>query len=152
MRIALVTFLVLLSLAALGQRIDVYKTFGGVIFERDSESISIRQVQSILSSHPEANKLFKKARTNSAIASVLGFTGGILIGVPLGTALVGGDPEWGLAAAGAATILASIPFNLAFQRKTVEALDLYNQQYPSSRSVEGEFFLGGSQVGLRLRF
>jgi predicted MFS family arabinose efflux permease len=142
----------LITFTASAQRIEIYKTFGGVQFERDGVAISVRQVQSILTTNPDAHALFKKARTNSSVASVMGFTGGLLIGVPLGTALVGGDPEWSLALAGAGVLVLSIPFNKAFQRNAVDALDQYNAQQPSTHALRGEFFLSSAGAGMRFRF
>jgi predicted MFS family arabinose efflux permease len=142
----------LITFTVNAQRIEIYKTFGGVQFEREGEAISATQVQSILAINPDAHALFKKARTNSSIASVMGFTGGLLIGVPLGTALVGGDPEWGLALAGAGVLVLSIPFNKAFQRNAVDALDQYNAQQSSAHALRGDFFLSSAGAGIRVRF
>jgi hypothetical protein len=134
------------------QDITVYKTFGGLRFERDTLIISAKQVQYILEENPTAFATFKKARLNSAVASVLGFTGGLLIGVPLGTAILGGEPEWGLALGGAALLVTSIPFNRAFKRHAINAVDIYNQQPSSSVLERTELFWTGTGLGIRLRF
>lgn len=144
--------LTLLTLAGRGQNITVYKTFGGLRFERDTLVISPKQVQYILEANPMAFDEFKKARLNSAVASVLGFSGGLLIGVPLGTAILGGDPEWGLAMGGAALLISSIPFNRAFKRHAFNAVDIYNQQNSSSVLERTELFWAGTGLGIRLRF
>lgn len=152
MRLLPLCILFLLAFTSQAQDITLYKTFGGVRFERDSLIISARQVQYILTDNTEALDIFKKARTNSGVASILGFAGGVLIGFPLGTALVGGEPEWGLALSGAALLVVSIPFNKAFQRHAQTAVDTYNQDNSSRLRDRTEFFLAGSGAGIRLRF
>jgi hypothetical protein len=133
------------------QEITMYKTFGGVRFERDSVVLSTRQVMEILYENPNAFEEFKKAKTNYNVAGVLGFTGGILIGFPLGTALVGGEPEWGLAAAGAVLILGSVPFNRIFKARALTALDIYNGKEITSR-IRPEFYFGGTSARLVIKF
>jgi len=133
------------------QEITMYKTFGGVRFERDSVALSTRQVMEILHENPKAFEEFKKAKANYNMAGVLGFTGGILIGFPLGTALVGGEPEWGLAAAGAVFILGSIPFNRIFKARALTALDIYNGKEITSR-IRPEFYFGGTNARLVIKF
>lgn len=152
MRILLLLLLLGVSSAGLTQTLTMYKTFGGVRFERDSLVISPKQVQEILYDNSIALASFKKARTNSGVASVLGFAGGLLIGFPVGTALVGGNPEWGLALGGAALIVAGIPFNKAFQRHAQSALDTYNQGRSSHVLDRTELFFAGNSLGIRLRF
>ena len=56
-----------------------------------------------------------------------------MIGWPLGTALGGGDPQWGIAAAGVGVILLSIPLNVSFKKHAQNAFGIYNQN-PSARS------------------
>ena len=136
-RIAIFLFLFFFAGSLHAQTIAVYKTFGGLRFERDSVPISAKQVYTILEDVPEARAVFAQARVNSTIASVLGFAGGILIGFPLGSALVGADPEWGLALAGAALIGISIPFNKAFDRHSADAIDLYNNKKSARQKARG---------------
>jgi hypothetical protein len=93
MRLTLLPLLLCLAVCGHAQQVNMYKTFGGVRFERDSAIISIKQVHSLLEEEPEAYRQFKKARTNASAASVLGFAGGLLIGIPIGTAIAGGSPE-----------------------------------------------------------
>lgn len=150
----LFTFLMVIGLTVLshGQQITMHKSFGGVRFERDTVAISIKQVASLLEEEPLAYDQFKKARVNSVAASVLGFAGGLLVGIPLGTALVGGDPEWGLALGGAALIGISIPLDKAFKRHAQSALDVYNQKLTSQHMIKPEVFFTANGVGLKIKF
>jgi len=132
------------------QEIKMYKTFGGVRFEMDTLVLSPKQVLEILKAEPLAYEEFKQAKINYNVAGVLGFTGGVLIGIPIGTAIAGGDPEWGLAAGGAALILGSIHFNRIFKGRAFNALELYNKKYTSRLKPTFHFY--GTQARLMIRF
>jgi len=153
MNIRLVIFfcLSIYSTVSFGQNIEIYKTFGGYRFERDSVSISPKMVLEAMKDNQLAYMEFKKAKTNLDVASILGFTGGLLIGFPLGTAIAGGEPEWGLAAGGVGLILASIPFNNAFKQHALTALDNYNNDV-STRRVKVNFYLAGAGGRLVIKF
>ncbi|MGE0587763.1 MAG: hypothetical protein AB7O48_04260 [Cyclobacteriaceae bacterium] len=149
--ILIAAFLLCLS-SAYAQQIEMIKTFGGVRFERDSITYSPSQVLDILSENETAYLEFKRAKTNYSFAGVLGFAGGFMIGFPLGTALFGGDPEWGLAAGGVALVLASIPLNNAFKSHAQNALDIYNSGQPSAKKPKLRFYFTGTGGSLVLKF
>jgi hypothetical protein len=132
------------------QEIKAYKTFGGMRFERDTVVLGINQVMQILKETPAAYSEIRKARTNQSASSLLGFAGVVLAGLPLGTAIAGGDPEWGMAAGGAALIFLSVPFSNAFRKHAGQALYLYNSQ-PASR-IKTEFQFSGNRAALIIRF
>jgi hypothetical protein len=150
-KLALLTLLVLcLYRFSTAQEIKAYKTFGGVRFERDTLTLGLNQVVEILKENPEAYAEIKRAKKNYNTAGVLGFTGAILVVVPLVTTLAGGDPEWGFAAGGAALILSSIPFTTAFRGHTMEALDIYNVRNKTSRlRTEWQFYGNGARLIIR---
>ena len=52
------------------QEITMYKTFGGVRFERDSLVLSPKQVMDILREKPLAFEEFKKAKANYNVGGV----------------------------------------------------------------------------------
>jgi hypothetical protein len=135
---------------SLAQEIKAYKTFGGVRFEMDTVTMGLNQVLTIVKENPEAYAELKRAKSNYNAAGVLGFSGAILIAFPVGTAIAGGSPEWGLAAGGAALLLASIPFTTAFRSHTMQALDLYNGKNKTSRiKPELRFFGTGARLSIR---
>jgi hypothetical protein len=140
----------MIALAQTAGEITLVKTFGGAKFEMDTLTLSPRQVLEILKETPLAYEEFKLAKKNYSIAGVMGFSGAILAGVPLISAISGGDPEWGLAAGGAALILGSIPLSKAFQKRANNALDAYNKKF-SSR-IKTNFYLTGTGFRLRFRF
>ncbi len=137
---------------AFSQEINIYKTFGGYRFERDSISISPKMVLTIMKANPPAYEEFKRAKLNLDVTSALSFTGGILIVIPLATAIGGGDPEWALAAGGVGLFLASIPFNTAFKNHAVHALDFFNSKLSSSKRIKANFYLGPAGGKVVFRF
>jgi hypothetical protein len=121
-------------------------------FYEGNRILKPREVLSRMEINPEAFQEFKKAKSNYDAAQVLGFAGGFLIGWPLGTALGGGDPQWGLAGGGAALLLASIPLNSGFKKHAKNALTIYNGR-PLSRfqtSVRFRFYGYGAGFVLRM--
>ncbi|MFM7853971.1 MAG: hypothetical protein ACKO96_19125 [Flammeovirgaceae bacterium] len=111
-RLLCIVFILSMSLYACCQKkINAYKTFAGVVYElNDSITISPRQVSMLLKSTPDAYQEFSIARSKNSIAAGLGFASGILISIPLVTAVAGGEPEWWYAAAGAGLAILSVPF------------------------------------------
>ena len=113
--------------------------------------ISENQVRMILLKEaPAAYEEFKTAKKIGTFSSIVGFTGGVLIIVPLATAVLGGEPEWALAAGGAALLIASIPLNRIYKARALNALDIYNEKF-SSRLKPGLYF-AGTQIGLTVKF
>lgn len=140
-----------LSQTNFAQEIKAYKTFGGVRFEMDTLTLGLNQVLEIVKENPDAYTELKRAKRNYSAAGVCGFAGAILIIVPIGTALAGGSPEWGLAAGGAALLVASIPLTRSYRGHTMEALDLYNSKYKISR-IKPELQFYGTGAKLIIRF
>ena len=131
----------------------MYKNFGGVVYEMDTLTLSTRQVMMVLKQNPEAFAEFKVARTKAAIGSVMGFTSGLLVALPLVTAVAGGQPEWIYAGAGGVLFLASIPFNASFRGHALNALDIYNSKgATSSIKVNGSLIFYGTGASLVIRF
>lgn len=154
-------FLVLLVLA-LGsrvyaqERLMVYKSFGGLHFEYEKDTaayqVTPKQVSQILFDYPDAYQEFKTARAHSTWAGILGFVGAGLIIIPTTTAILGGTPEWGMAAGGAALVAGSIPLSQSYRRKTLSALEKFNARHASSLKPHTEFFFCGTGMRLVIRF
>ena len=140
-------FLLASSFTGFSQEITVHKTFGGMRFELDTLTLTHRQVSELLYVNAEASKEFKTARRMNTMSSVLGFSGAVLVAIPVFTAILGGgDPEWLMAAAGGVLIGGSIPLSMSYGRKAENAISVYN----SGLKVRGRFYLKGAGVGIRL--
>jgi hypothetical protein len=129
--------------------IKMYKTFGGARFEMDTLVLSAKQVLEVLKVEPLAYEKFKKAKANYNAAGVVGFAGGVLVGFPLGTAIAGGEPEWGMAIAGGVLILGSLSLNNVFKSHAFEAIELYNGK---TARIKPEFQFYGTGARLVMRF
>lgn len=133
------------------QEIKMYKSFGGVVFEMDTLTLSMKQTMSILNArNVAAYQEFKKAKTRLNVSSVMGFTGGVLVVVPVVTAIAGGEPEWAIAAGGAALMIGSIPLYRSFRGRALHALDIYNG-HPTAR-LKPELYFWGSGAKVVVRF
>jgi uncharacterized membrane protein YedE/YeeE len=106
---------------------------------------------SMMNDNPEALKLAKSANASYRAGNVLGFIGGFLIGYPIGTTLGGGEPEWGMAAAGAGVIVVALPIISSANKKMSRAVDLYNSSESSANSTH-DFQFKGNAVGLAFKF
>ena len=137
------------------QQLTMYKTFGGAHYEYQKDtvifSVSPKQVLLILNEDPLAYAEFKKGKTNNTIGAVLGFAGVVTLAIPIASAVVGGEPEWGLAAAGGALIIGSIPFMNAYKRHAHAAVDMYNKKHTAFRP-RTEYFFSGLGVRMVIKF
>lgn len=138
--------LLLTSARCYSQPIQAHATFGGIRFEMDTLTLTHRQVSELLSIDPEASREFTLARRSNTVSGVLGFTGAVLLAIPVASAILGGDPEWAFAAGGAILIAGSIPFNTSYKRRAIHAVDTYN----AGLALGGRFYLRGAGIGIRL--
>ncbi len=135
------------------KKISIYKTFSGVVYEMDTVALSSKQVSMLLLEYPQAYEEFRIARTKSTISSVLGFSSGLLVAVPLVTAVAGGQPEWLLAAGGGALFLASIPFSSSSKGHALNAIEIYNSKLTASKHrIKSTLYINGSSACLTIRF
>lgn len=148
--LTILTCCVLLSVSLIAQEIKAYKTFGGVRFEMDTTELTIKQVTAILKENPTAHAEFKKAKAYSNAAALAGFSGAVLLAIPLGTAIAGGEPEWKLAAGGTLLLLASIPLTTSYRTHTMNALDIFNEK--KLARIKTKFIWTGTQAKIVIRF
>ncbi|MFN0016090.1 MAG: hypothetical protein ACKVU2_16225 [Saprospiraceae bacterium] len=130
--------------------IEVRKAFG-TVFRYKGKNLSPKQLHEMVASIPEANQSMEKARSNYTTANIFGFIGGFLVGWPLGTAIGGGDPNWGLAGIGAGFIVLSIPFSSAYNKHAKNAVNLYNSGPKHTGLPETELHIGMTDHGMGLR-
>lgn len=132
------------------QEIKMFKSFGGVVFEMDTITLSMKQTMSVLNArNAAAYQEFKRAKTRLDVSSVMGFTGGVLVVVPMVTAIAGGEPEWAIAAGGAALMIGSIPLYRSFRGRALHALDIYNGHETARLKPELYFWGSGAKVVVR---
>lgn len=139
------------------QTIESEKVFGGYKFTQNGEPLTMDELTTKLNSNEESAKLINKAKNQNMLASVLAGAGGALVGYPLGTAIGGGEPNWMLAGVGAGIIAVAIPISSGANKKTVQAIDIYNSgNNPKKENIAftPELFLvsNNSGMGLALKF
>lgn len=135
-----------------GQDLRMEKEFGGFKFYNGQQALKLGEVQELMKSNEAAYKEIKKARGNFVMSNVLAFAGGALIGWPVGTALGGGDPQWGLAGAGAGLVLIAIPLSIGFKNHATKAVDLYNAGETNARQPSLSIFPTGTGMKLVFKF
>lgn len=122
----MICFVAGLTFNATAQKTKLELQKGQVTME-GAAMITPKQALSMMEAYPEAYSYMKKANGNKGAATVFATIGGAFIGWPIGTAIGGGDPSWGLAAAGAGLVLVALPFNSAFKKNASMAIELYNE-------------------------
>jgi hypothetical protein len=148
-------FLLVASNFAQTDSIRMTKVFGGYKYFQNNQGLTVKQLGIALEANPEASKLFQQAKPNGTAATIFGMAGGFLVGWPIGTAIAGGKPSWELAGIGAGLIVISIPFSSAFNKKTKEAVSIYNQGNKTStirKRTELKFNVSPNQVGVVMKF
>jgi hypothetical protein len=154
-RLIFAVFAILVSGEVLSQPLEMHKTLGGAHFMRDTLYLSHRHVSEILSVDPQASEEFKVAIKNYRIGGILGFSGAILLAIPVVSALSGGEPEWLMAGGGGALLIASIPFSRAFKSRSETAITIFNEKHASPtgmrrrESLRSRLYFNGAGVTLK---
>lgn len=138
------------------QHIKVEKVFGGYKYTQNDEYMTMTDLVNAMENNTKAFELIKKAKSNSSIATILGFAGGGLIGFPIGQSLGGRDANWALAGIGAGLVAIAIPISSSANKKTNKAVELYNASLNSSAHYqfkpEFNIITNGNGVGFSVRF
>jgi hypothetical protein len=93
----------------------------------------------------------RKAKANATVAGVLGFAGGFFIGFPLGMAITGNKPQWGVVGAGAGLVLTAVPFSLAYAKNAKKAVSIYNSGLTRTGQRRLDFRLGLGLNGFAMK-
>ena len=151
--------MVLNSLISLAQEnpelIQIKKEKGENAYYLNYEKLSNSQIRKYTQAYPLAYKQAKKAQANEILGQILGAGGGFMLGFPLGTWLGGGDPNWQLAYIGMGLIGTSIPFYYWSQKRTENAVKIYNTEMlndPEKTKMEMSFYSTGTGLGFKLSF
>lgn len=137
------------------QEIEVKKCLGENMFYQNGKKLKAKDLKSLMKDNSEALALLKSAKSNYTWATILGAAGGGLVGYPLGTAAGGGDAKWEFAGAGAALILVAIPILNNYNKKSKEAVELYNSSTPkvsSNFQPTFNFNIKGTNMGISMNF
>lgn len=114
------------------------KVFGGYTYYQGKRVLNMNSMMSLMQKNPEAYNMLRKGKTQSDLATVMGFAGGFAFGWPVGTWIGGGDPNWTLAAVGAGIFLVSIPIQINANKKILRSVKMYNEDLTTT-SLELHF-------------
>jgi hypothetical protein len=114
-------------------------------FEMDTLYLTHRQVSDVLFKNQAAYTEFRAARRANTFAGLLGFSGAVLLAIPVANAILGGEPDFAFVAGGGALVIASIPLSFSYKRKAERAIDTYNAGLTTGASI----YWTGSAVGIK---
>jgi hypothetical protein len=151
--------LIILSIACLcysqanSDSIEVKQRLGKVYLQ-NGKVLSSKGLNSLLDQDEKSSLELKKAKANLAPMYLFSFSGGFLIGWPLGTALGGGKPQWLLAAGGVGLILCAIPFQIGYNKHLYKAVTIYNSRLKKIglKQTIMEFGFAKNGCGIEIRF
>lgn len=137
------------------QQIESEKVFGGYTYYQNGKALSMKSLIATME-NTEAFEVIKEAKSKNTLANILGGVGGFMIGYPLGTSIGGGDANWTLAGVGAGLIVIALPISSKANKKTKEAIDIYNTSLKTSsfHYFEPQFKMlaNGKGIGLTMQF
>lgn len=131
----------------------IHKKIIGYNFFHRNTRINFNQLPNIMDNNQEARQIIKKAKTMNSVASIISGVGGFMIGWQLGASIVGGEPNWSVAALGGGLVLISIPISVKSYKQTLQAIEMYNSGLTAGDN-RPQLFLSGSSnyIGLKLKF
>ena len=139
--------------------IILVKSLGEYKIYKNDRQIRLKQLKKIMEPNEEAYKEIKLARSANSLGTIMQLGGAFMLGWPLGTALAGGTPHWGMVGVGAGLILVSIPIQIHSNKKLKSAVRTYNSGLNYSSVInttrnQNQFHLTfkAIQIGVRWRF
>lgn len=151
----LLNFIVLSYAQTEADSLYMKKVFGGYQFLQGEKVLNMNQLTDIMKPNAQAYKEIKAAKTNYSFALILGGAGGFMVGLPIGTAMGGGEPNWTMAGIGAGLIIASIPISIKFNKQAKKAIETYNQGLRTSshyNNKELKIAMTSNGLGITLNF
>ena len=126
----------------------------GKVYLQHGKLLSTNELHNLLEKNDSAYIEVKKAKENIAPMYLFSFAGGFLIGWPLGTALGGGKPQWGLAGGGLLLVLCAIPFQIGYNKHIGNAVMIYNSKLKKIGVEKKVAEIGFSKTsfGLEIKF
>jgi hypothetical protein len=121
-------------------------------FIQKGKALPPYKLKTITESNEDAYEEMVTANGSYNIAWLLQFTGGGLIGYPIGTAIGGGTPKWYLAGIGAALIVVSIPIYKSYVKHGKNGAKIFNDSLKKTAMINHfDINLGLSSQGLGVK-
>lgn len=141
---------------SLGQEIDMKIGLLGYKFTQSDEKLSWKELLNKTQNSSKSYELIKKAKSQNTFANIVSFSGGVLIGIPIGISLSGDEPNWTLAYIGGGIALLALPISFSALKNVSSGIDVYNESLKSlsksSFHPEFEIVLNGNGIGLSMTF
>lgn len=134
--------------------ISYSETLNGFNFSYLNQSISSKEVSSLIENNPDAYDAFESGREAKVFGYVFFTVGSSLILYPFITSIMGKETNWGFTIAGMGFVGLSIPIFNNYHKKTKQALELYNSSLstPTGSLLNKSLNLGLTESGLGLSY
>lgn len=136
--------------------IEMKASLLGYRFFKGGKRLNWKELLEATASVEEANMLIKRGKSQNTFSTVFAFTGGALIGIPLGQKSADRNPTWELAYLGGALGLAAFYLSFKAFNNINKGVDSYNVtvSQKSTYRFQPEFFIVNNQngFGLAMRF
>ena len=120
-------------------------------FYQNGIELNNGELLEIMELNPEAYQLMRTAKARYITSTILGFTGGFLIGLQLPDIIRGDQPEWAFLGTGAGLIAVGIPLSISSKKRSKRAAELHNDSL-NQPTNSWNFKLTPTGLGLQLHF
>ena len=150
-----VIFLLFLFLCVSSQNyrdsIQVVKDAGRIIYKQSGHILDVNDMKYVFRINQTSSNYLKSAKSLNVFSSIFSYTGGFLIGYPIGYGIKTGDYNMTLVAVGCGMAIISIPISLASKNKLKMAVDNYNSRLNTYGNFDKyDLKLGFTQTGIGL--
>jgi len=127
--------------------------FSGIKFEYIGNDLSIDEALLIVKPNEEAETFLRKSKSQATASGIVGAVGSALIGLPLGTAIGGGDPNWNFLYFGAGIVVLSFPIYNSAVKNARNGARVYNDAIADKNiATQLSFSVNASVASLKLSF
>jgi hypothetical protein len=146
----------LISSITSAQEIDMKLTIFGYQFKQNETKLSWKEVLEKTKNNKNAYLLIKKGKSQNTISTILAFTGGLLVGIPVATSIHNDKTDWNLAYIGVAIVATGLPLAISSVKNTRKGIDLYNSSLNDSTTFkfnpEFYFITTRDGIGISMNF
>ena len=140
----------------LSKEIEMKVKLLGYRFYQNGERLTWKELVTATESVDKANKLIKRAKSQRLLSSITTFTGGFLIGIPIGQKIADREPTWELAYVGGAIAAVGLHLSLRAFNNVNKGVDSYNLSVNSTAHYqfqpEFQIVANGNGLGLAIKF
>lgn len=134
--------------------ISIVPTFKGHLFYHQNKEIKPKDLSLLMENHEEAFDLFESSREAYFFGNLFAILGTGLIVFPFAANAADHEVSWGYAFTGAGFLGLTIPIFRNYNKKSDEAIRLFNMQLQSPQTPKTSLKIGASNngIGMTLNF